>query len=111
MRGDMQAGRREGVGRRRRKQRAGRAESLRLLAGTRGAHWKHAVHVCDAGGVEAQRLVERIRFLPRVESRACGAGRDCGPAGGGDSVQRAVKARLQIGDTEQAWSARGTSLA
>ena len=26
--------------------------------GTRGAHVKHFIHVCDAGGVETQRLVE-----------------------------------------------------
>ena len=32
--------------------------------GTRGAHEEHAVHVCDAGGVEAQRLVEGRRLLP-----------------------------------------------
>ena len=32
--------------------------------GTRGAHLKHARHVCDAGRVEAQRLVERRRALP-----------------------------------------------
>eukprot|EP00964_Phaeocystis_antarctica_P032502 scaffold18408_cov61-Phaeocystis_antarctica.AAC.3 len=87
---------------------------VRLQIGGRargGAHVEHVAHVCDAGGVEAQQLVERRRVLPRVETRACGAGRDCGPAGGGDSVQRAVKARLQFGDTEQAWSARRTSLA
>eukprot|EP00964_Phaeocystis_antarctica_P118753 scaffold82504_cov48-Phaeocystis_antarctica.AAC.2 len=72
-----------------------------------GAHLEHAVHVYDAGGVEAQRLVERRRGLPRVERRAYGAGRGCGPADGGDGVQRAVEARLQIG--EQAWSAPGTS--
>ena len=32
--------------------------------GTRGAHVKHVLHVCDAGRVEAQRLVERGRALP-----------------------------------------------
>ena len=42
--------------------------------GTRGgAHREHVAHVRDAGGVEAQRLVERRRFLPRIERRACGA--------------------------------------
>eukprot|EP00964_Phaeocystis_antarctica_P040475 scaffold23131_cov61-Phaeocystis_antarctica.AAC.6 len=29
--------------------------------GTRRAHVKHAVHVCDAGRVETERLVERRR--------------------------------------------------
>ena len=32
--------------------------------GTRGAHREDAVHICDAGRVEAQRLVERGRVLP-----------------------------------------------
>ena len=32
--------------------------------GTRGAHVEHALHVRDAGGVEAQRLVEGRRGLP-----------------------------------------------
>eukprot|EP00964_Phaeocystis_antarctica_P062715 scaffold37601_cov54-Phaeocystis_antarctica.AAC.1 len=36
-----------------------------------GAHLEHVLHGCDAGGVEAQRLVERIRLLPRVETRPC----------------------------------------
>ena len=30
----------------------------------RGAHGEHLVHGCDAGRVEAQRLVERQRELP-----------------------------------------------
>ena len=30
----------------------------------RGAHVEHLVHVRDAGGIEAQRLVERKRTLP-----------------------------------------------
>eukprot|EP00964_Phaeocystis_antarctica_P096142 scaffold62501_cov69-Phaeocystis_antarctica.AAC.3 len=38
------------------------------------AHPEHVAHVCDAGGVEAQRLVERQglipRALPRVAMRA-----------------------------------------
>ena len=43
--------------------------------GTRGAHSEHAAHVCDAGGVEAQRLVEGRRGLPsRREGMRCGAG-------------------------------------
>eukprot|EP00964_Phaeocystis_antarctica_P065502 scaffold39537_cov51-Phaeocystis_antarctica.AAC.1 len=53
-----------------------------------GAHVEHAVHGCDAGGVEAQRLVERRRVLPRVKRRAYGAGRGAGRAwreGGGRS--------------------------
>eukprot|EP00964_Phaeocystis_antarctica_P061806 scaffold36956_cov62-Phaeocystis_antarctica.AAC.4 len=47
--------------------------------GTRGAHVKHSVHVCDAGRVEAQRLVERPRVLPSREGSigrraTCGRG-------------------------------------
>ena len=38
-----------------------------------GAHLEHAVHGRDAGGVEAQWLVERRRVLPRVERGVCDA--------------------------------------
>ena len=38
--------------------------------GRRGAHVKHVPHVRDVGRVEAQRLVERIRALPRVQRQA-----------------------------------------
>ncbi len=34
------------------------------MHGTHGAHPKHLTHGCDAGRVEAQRLVERLRLLP-----------------------------------------------
>ena len=88
----------------------GKARLKAVGQGTRGAHLEHALHVRDAGGVEAQRLVERRRVLPRVERRAYGAGRGCGPADGGNGVQRAVEAQLQMG-IEQAWSAPGTSRA
>ena len=48
--------------------------NCRLRAGHGGgAHVEHAVHLRDVGGVEAQRLVERRRALPRVDGRACGA--------------------------------------
>jgi hypothetical protein len=40
---------------------------------TRRAHQEHGVHGRDAGGVEAQRLVEGRRDLPsRREVRRCG---------------------------------------
>ena len=46
-------------------QAAGMPGLWRLRAGhARGAHPKHVLHVCDAGRVEAQRLVERRRALP-----------------------------------------------
>eukprot|EP00964_Phaeocystis_antarctica_P059251 scaffold35177_cov64-Phaeocystis_antarctica.AAC.2 len=48
----------------------------------RGAHVEHVVHGCDTRRVEAQRLVERRRFLPsRKEGVRCGA--RCGPEAGG----------------------------
>ena len=78
-------------------------ERARLQIGGRargGAHVEHDAHVRDAGGVEAQRLVERPRGLPRVEIIRCGAryvGRQAGGAAGdrgASSVQG--RARLQI---------------
>eukprot|EP00964_Phaeocystis_antarctica_P140615 scaffold105480_cov45-Phaeocystis_antarctica.AAC.1 len=66
----------EGGGRPRCTQRAGERARLQIWGRARGgAHVEHVAHVRDAGGVEAQRLVERRRALPRVERRACGAGR------------------------------------
>ena len=45
--------------------------------GTGGAHMEHEAHGCDAGSVEAQRLVERPRVLPsRVGKK--GIQRQCG---------------------------------
>ena len=80
-------------------------ERDRLQIGGRargGTHCEHVAHVCDAGGVEAKRLVERRRELPRVERRAYGAGRRAArEAEGGrrrQLKQRAGwRARLQIG--------------
>ena len=47
----------------------------------RGAHPEHVTHVRDAGRVEAERLVERIRGLPsRKEGARCRA--RCGPKAG-----------------------------
>ena len=51
-----------------------------------GAHVEHVLHGCDAGRVEAQRLVERRRLLPsRKEGIRRGA--KCG-VGGGKAVRR-----------------------
>ena len=51
--------------------------------GTRGAHLKHVLHGCDAGGVEAQRLIEGRRVLPSRKRRiGRGATCTCGPGGG-----------------------------
>ena len=47
----------------------------------RGAHVEHAVHGFDAGRIEAERLVELVRGLPRRnEGVRCGA--RCGPGAG-----------------------------
>eukprot|EP00964_Phaeocystis_antarctica_P098977 scaffold64895_cov59-Phaeocystis_antarctica.AAC.1 len=65
----------------------------RLQFGSRargGAHVEHGFHVCDAGGVEAQRLVERRRALPKVvRGEHEGHGRDAG----GVEAQRLVERR------------------
>eukprot|EP00964_Phaeocystis_antarctica_P090309 scaffold57751_cov63-Phaeocystis_antarctica.AAC.4 len=72
-----------GGGRPRRTQRAGEGATAGWGQGTWGrAHVEHVAHVRDAGGVEAQRLVERRRVLPRVERRACGAGQGIYGSGG-----------------------------
>ena len=66
--------------------------------GTRGAHREHVAHVCDAGGVEAQRLVEGRRGLPsRREGMRCG-GERCEPGGGrawcGGGTQEACTGKM-----------------
>eukprot|EP00964_Phaeocystis_antarctica_P051223 scaffold29871_cov36-Phaeocystis_antarctica.AAC.2 len=76
------AGGREGGGRPRRKQRAWERARLQIWGRARGgAHAEHVAHVRDAGGVEAQRLVERRHVLPRVERKAYGAGQGACPGG------------------------------
>ena len=72
-----------------------------------GAHGEHVAHVRDAGGVEAQWLVERRRVLPRVERRAFGVVRGAGQQTGAtaSSVQWKLNCRFV---TKQAWSAPGT---
>ena len=60
--GEVWAGRREGGGR------GGGASGMkgraRLEVRDEGTHRKHLFHACDAGRVEAQRLVELPRVLP-----------------------------------------------
>eukprot|EP00964_Phaeocystis_antarctica_P032601 scaffold18453_cov65-Phaeocystis_antarctica.AAC.5 len=83
----------------------------RLQTGGRargGAHGEHLEHVRDAGGVEAQRLVECRRGLPRVERRANGAGqgapgrREAAGDRGARSVQgRGLDCRLGAGHREE----------
>ena len=66
----VRAGTREVAGNRGARSVQGRARLQIRGRAWRGAHPEHAEHACDAGGVEAQRLVERQRVLPRVERRA-----------------------------------------
>ena len=80
------------------KQRAGDLGlDYRLGAGIRGgAHVEHEAHACDARRVEAQRLVERRRVLPRVEKRACDEGRGAAREARGGR-QRATAAQAACG--------------
>ena len=72
------AGRREGLGGGGASSAQGGPQLRRLLAGhARGAHSEHAIHDCDTGRVEAQRLVERDRALPS-RSRSMRRGAACG---------------------------------
>ena len=114
MRGELRAGRRQVAARATAsKQRAGEGSSAGSLGHGRGAHEEHAVHDCDAGGVKAQRLVERRRALPRVERRADGAGRAAGRDAGGGTGDRGARSvqgglNLQIGSRGGGRSARRT---
>ena len=80
--------------------------------GTRGAHEEHVAHGRDAGGVEAQRLVEGRRLLPsRREGKRCGggevrAGRQEGLGCGGSTTSgmHGGKARLK------AWGPRARAV-
>ena len=72
-----------------------------------GAHGEHPAHVCDAGRVESQWLVERPRALPRFERRAYDSGRYAGRGvvGGGRRRRKLWgkgRARLQTGDRARA---------
>eukprot|EP00964_Phaeocystis_antarctica_P059035 scaffold35033_cov54-Phaeocystis_antarctica.AAC.2 len=82
-------------------------ERARLQIGRRArgeAHVEHVAHVCDAGGVEAQRLVERPRLLPRVERRTCGVGRGARVGGQQAVDDRGGKQRAGEGATAD-WGA------
>ena len=65
--------------------------------GTRGAHVEHVLHVRDAGRVEAQRLIERIRELPRVKRGVYGVGRGARYREAGGVGRRWRKRRAQGG--------------
>eukprot|EP00964_Phaeocystis_antarctica_P006373 scaffold3455_cov62-Phaeocystis_antarctica.AAC.6 len=57
-----------------RKERAGEGSIVDQGQARSGAYPEHVAYICDAGRVEAQRLIERRRALPRVERRAYDAG-------------------------------------
>eukprot|EP00964_Phaeocystis_antarctica_P055510 scaffold32656_cov108-Phaeocystis_antarctica.AAC.1 len=107
-------GGREGVGWRRRKRHARGGTETEDWVGTRGAHPEHGVHARDLGRVEAERLVERRRFLPSIKAgMLCGT--RCGPGGvkalgGGDASGMCTgMARLKaVGVRARVRSARGT---
>eukprot|EP00964_Phaeocystis_antarctica_P061636 scaffold36844_cov58-Phaeocystis_antarctica.AAC.2 len=101
MRGEVRAERREVAGNRGARSVQGRARLQIRGRAWGGAHEQHVAHVRDAGGVKAQRLVERLRILPRVERRACGAVRGSSRDAGGGRQPRCTqrvqgRARLQI---------------
>eukprot|EP00964_Phaeocystis_antarctica_P058602 scaffold34770_cov81-Phaeocystis_antarctica.AAC.1 len=84
------------------KQRAGESSTADWGYGTGRAHPEHGMHVRDARGVEAQRLVERGHALPRFGRRAYGAGPGAGLEVGGGGRRRGARsaqgsARLQFG--------------
>ena len=94
---DREAGR--AVGQQQR-MRCAREGSCGVLAqGTGGVHVKHGVHGRDAGRVEAQRLVERLCFLPsRKGAYHVGRGRAGGGEGGGAAAAHAAcKGRFDSG--------------
>ena len=68
---------REAAGARAVPPRVQRRERVRDCTDRGAAHVKHVIHVQDTGGDKSapQRLVEGLRVLPRVASRAHGAGR------------------------------------
>eukprot|EP00964_Phaeocystis_antarctica_P105648 scaffold70636_cov51-Phaeocystis_antarctica.AAC.1 len=70
----IRVGRRDAAGDRGACAACGGGRDCRLVAGARrGAHFEHVEHGCDAGGVEAQGLVERRR-LPEHVRHGCDAG-------------------------------------
>ena len=93
-------GRSEAAGDRGARSLQGRA---RVQIGSRargGAHEEHFAHGYDAGGVEAQRLVERRRSLP-IERKVYDAGLVAGGGGRPRRTPRARDCRLGAGHGEE----------
>jgi hypothetical protein len=77
--------------------------------GTRGAHVEHGAHGRDAGGVEAQRLVEGRRLLPsRREGMRCRGERGASREAGGPGVVAAHKRHARGKGPTQGLGAKGT---
>ena len=94
MRGDVRPGRQEAEGD------GGTSmqgrDWLQIGGRARGrAHPEHECHGGDAGRVEAQRLVERQRFLPSRKERVCDAGRGAGRKTGECGAEAAQEARTR----------------
>ena len=110
-RGERRAGRREIVGAAAAQAACRqRAQVQRLLAGarSRGAHVKHAVYGRDAGGVEAQRLVEGRRSLPSRKGRHKKSGERRTYGRGRAWARRRRKQRVQAEDPTVEAAGRGT---
>jgi hypothetical protein len=111
--GEVRAGRREGLLRGGGTQAActcgcGPTQGLGAK-GTRGAHVEHGVHGRDAGGVEAQRLVEGRRLLPsRREGMRCRGERGASREAGGPGVVAAHKRHARGTGPTQGLGAKGT---
>ena len=104
MRDEVRARRREGGGA---SSVQGRTRLHNCGGSMGGVHVEHPAHVCDAGSVESQWLVERPRALPRFERRAYDSGRYAGRGvvGGGRRRRKLWvkgRARLQTGDRARA---------
>ena len=99
----MRGGRRQAARERGSRCVQGRGSDCRFVkeGAWRRSHPEHVAHVSDAGCVPAERLVEGVRSLPRVASRAYEAGRAAGPrrgAAGGEQSRCAQRAgeRVQL---------------
>eukprot|EP00964_Phaeocystis_antarctica_P062970 scaffold37756_cov51-Phaeocystis_antarctica.AAC.2 len=77
----------------------------------RGAHGEHGAHACDAGRVEAQRLVERRRPLPS-QKEGVRYGSRCGPreAGGRGLAAAHERHARREGPVVKAGGARACAL-
>ena len=79
----------------------GGVSSVRRARG--GAHVKHAAHVFDAGGVEAQRLVEGRINLRESKGDAYDAGRSATATGSTRARVAAQAANARGNETAQLW--------